>query len=132
MFDEDVLKIKKLVNDIGNIKELTEDEQLNLILYDDSNIIEETFVQRFNKQLQLYGFISVPFLNLKKNNLINLQNLLPFRVKRDIQKENITFELSYLEKEDTIATDDDKIHNLSIVNIEKSGKMPIVEREVAI
>ena len=132
VYDEDVLKIKKLVNDIGNIKELTEDEQLNLILYDDSNIIEETFIQRFNKQWQLYGFISVPFLNLKKNNLINLQNLLPFRVKRDIQKENITFELSYLEKEDTIATDDNKIHNLSIVNIEKSGKMPIVEREVTI
>ena len=132
LFDKDVLEIKKLVNDIGNIRELTEDEQLNLILYDDSNIIEETFIQRFNKQLQLYGFISVPFLNLKKNNLINLQNLLPFWVKLDIQKENITFELLYLEKEDTIATDDNKIHNLSIVNIEKSGKMPIVEREVTI
>ena len=51
LFDEEVLKIKKLVGDIGEINELTEDEQLNLILYDDSNIIEETFIQRFNKQL---------------------------------------------------------------------------------
>ena len=120
LFDEEVLKIKKLVADIGEINELTEDEQLNLILYDDSNIIEETFIQRFNKQLQLYGFISIPFANTKKNNLITLKNLLPFRVKRDIQKENITFELSYLVKEDQIATDDKKNHNLSIVCIEKS------------
>ena len=112
VFDEEVLKIKKLVNDIEEINELTENEQLHLILYDDSNIIEETFIQRFNKQLQLYGFISIPFANTKKNNLITLKNLLPFRVKRDIQKENITFELSYLEKENQIATNDKKIHNL--------------------
>ena len=132
LFDEEVLKVKKLVADIGEINELTEDEQLNLILYDDSNIIEETFIQRFNKQLQLYGFISIPFANTKKNNLITLKNLLPFRVKRDIQKENITFELSYLEKEDQIATNDKKIHNLSIACIEKSKQMPIIEREVTI
>ena len=132
LFDKDVLEIKKLIKDIGTLNELTEDEQLNLILYDDSNIIEETFIQRFNKQLQLYGFISIPFANTKKNNLITLKNLLPFRVKRDIQKENITFELSYLGKEDQIATNDNKIHNLSIVCIEKSKQMPVVEKEVTI
>ena len=132
LFDEEVLKIKKLVGGIGELNELTEDEQLNLILYDDSNIIEETFIQRFNKQLQLYGFISIPFAKTKKNNLITLKNLLPFQVKRDIQKENITFELSYLEKEDQIATNDNKIHNLSIVCIEKSKQMPVVEKEVTI
>ena len=47
LFDKDVLEIKKLVNDIGQLNEITEYEQLNLTLYDDSNIIEETFVQRF-------------------------------------------------------------------------------------
>ena len=120
LFDEEVLKIKKLVRDIGEINELTEDEQLNLILYDDTNTIEETFIQRFNKQLQLYGFISIPFANTKKNNFLTLKNLLPFRVKRDIQKENITFELSYLEREDQIATNDSKIHNLSIVCINQN------------
>ena len=108
LFDEEVLKIKKIVADIGELKEITEDEQLNLILYDDSNLIEETFIQRFNKHLQLHGFISIPFANTKKNNLITLKNLLPFQVKRDIQKENLTFELSYLEKEDQITTNDKK------------------------
>ena len=129
LFDKEVLEIKKLVGDIGELKEITEDEQLNLILYDDSNIIEETFIQRFNKHLQLYGFISIPFANTKKNNLITLDNLLPFRVKRDIQKEKLTFELSYLDKEDQIATNDKKIHNLSIVCIEDSKQMPIIEKE---
>ena len=51
LFDKDVLEIKKLVNDIGRLLEITKYEQLNLALYDDSNIIEETFVQRFNKQI---------------------------------------------------------------------------------
>ena len=132
LFDKDLLEIKKLVSDIGELKEITENEQLNLILYDESNIIEETFIQRFNKQLQLYGFISIPFANTKKNNLITLQNLLPFRVKRDIIKENISFELSYLENEGEVSTDDKKIHNLSIVCIEKSKPMPIIEKEVTI
>ena len=115
LFDEEVIKIKKLAGDIGELKEITENKQLNLSLYDDSNLIEGTFIQRFNKHLQLYGFISVPFANTKKNNLITLNNLLPFRVRREVQKEDLTFELSYLEKADQLATSDNKIHNLSIV-----------------
>ena len=132
LFDKDVLEIKKLVNDIGQLKEITEYEQLNLALYDDSNIIEETFVQRFNKQIQLYGFVSIPFSHTKKNHLITLKNLLPFRVLNDVVKENISFELSYLEKEDDIVTDDKKIHNLSIVCVEKKRQMPLIEKEVTI
>ena len=132
LFDKDVLEIKKLVSDIGQLKEITEYEQLNLALYDDSNIIEETFVQRFKKQIQLYGFISIPFAHTKKNHLITLKNLLPFCVNKDVQKENISFELGYLEKEDDISTTDKKIHNLSIVCIENRKPMPIIEKEVTI
>ena len=66
LFDKDVFEKKKLVQDIGSIKEVTKDEQLNLSLYDDSNLIEETFIERFHKHLQLYGFISIPFANAKK------------------------------------------------------------------
>ena len=130
LFDEDVLKIKKLVGDIDELKEIIEDEQLNLSLYDDSNLIEETFIQRFNKHLQLYGFISIPFANTKKSNLITL--LLPFRVKRNVQKESLILELSYLEKTDQIATTDKKNHNLSIVCVENLKKMVIVEKEITI
>ena len=132
LFDKDVLEIKKLVNDIGQLVEMTEYKQLNLALYDDSNIIEEKFVQRFNKQIQLNGFISIPFAYAKKNHLITLKNLLPFRVNTDVEKQNISFELSYLEKEDDIVTDDKKIHNLSIVCVENKRPMPIIEKEVTI
>ena len=96
-------------------------------------MIEETFVQRVNKHLQLFGFFSIPFANTKGSNLINLNNLLQFRTKRTVQKEKLTFELAYLEKTDNIATDDQKIHNLSIVCVEKlKNKMAIVEKEVTI
>ena len=119
LFDKDVLEIKKLVNDIGLLKEITEYEQLNLGLYDDENIIDETFIQRLNKKIQIYGFISIPFVQNKKNHLVTLKNLLPFRVKDNIQKEKLTFQLAYLEKEDRILTSDQKIHNLSIVCVKK-------------
>ena len=44
LFDKDVLEIKKLVNDIGQLKEITEYEQLNLALYDESNDL----ISRYN------------------------------------------------------------------------------------
>ena len=69
------------------MEEVVANEQLNLALYDDPNLIEETFVQRVNKHLQLFGFISVPFANKKGNNLITLDNLLQFKVTRPIKKE---------------------------------------------
>ena len=40
-FNEEVLKIKKLVEEIGIPKEIPEYEQINLALYDETNIIEE-------------------------------------------------------------------------------------------
>ena len=132
LFDKDVLEIKKIVQDIGALNEAIEDEQLNLVLYDNSNLIEETYIQRFNKYLQLYGFTSIPFANTKKNNLITLDNLLPFRIKGTVQKESLTLELSYLEKTDQIATNDKKIHNLSIVCVENLKKMAVIEKGVTI
>ena len=118
LFDNDVLVTKALVKKIGPLREIGLYEQLNLILYDNCNLIEETYIQRFNTQTQLYGFISIPFFHTKENHLITLQNLLAFRVKNNIQKEKIVFELSFLEDQNAIFTDDEKIHNLSIVCVE--------------
>ena len=131
LFDNDVLVTKNLVNKIGPLREIGLYEQLTLILYDDCNLIEETFFQRFNTQIQLYGFISIPFFHTKENHLITLQNLLPFRVKNDIQKEKIIFELGFLEDKNAILTDDEKIHNLSIVCVENKKPM-LIEKEINI
>ena len=51
LFDKNILEIKKLVNEIGEINDVVANEQLNLALYDDSNLTEETHVQRVNKHL---------------------------------------------------------------------------------
>ena len=58
LFDRNVLKIKKLVKDIGDLTPLIHKEQKTLFLYDDSNIITDTFLMEINKNIQTYGLIS--------------------------------------------------------------------------
>ena len=43
LFDKDVLEIKQLVKDIGDLNTLIHREQKKFVLYDDSNIISNTF-----------------------------------------------------------------------------------------
>ena len=52
LFDKDVLEIKQLVKDIGDLKTLIHREQKNFVLYDDSNIIDNTF---FAEQIILWN-----------------------------------------------------------------------------
>ena len=131
-FDEEVLKIKKLVEEIGIPKEIPEYEQINLAIYDETNIIEETFVQRLNKKIQLYGIASIPFAHIKKNHIVSLNNLLPFRINEDTKKHKITFSLQNLEGKTPIETTDNKIYNLSILSVEKDKKMSKIEKEITI
>ena len=131
IFDEEVLKIKKLVKSIGEIKNIPEYEQINVALYDESNIIEETFVQRINKKIQLYGIASIPFAHTKKNHIVSLQNLLPFRINQNIIKHKITFSLQNLEGKNPVETNDNKVYNLSIIAVEDK-KMPKIKKEIMI
>ena len=131
-FDEEVLKIKKLVEEIGIPKEIPEYEQINLALYDETNIIEETFVQRLNKKIQLYGIASIPFAHIKKNHVVSLKNILPFRINEDTKKHKITFSLQNLEGKTPIETTDNKIYNLSILAVEEEKIMPKIEKEITI
>ena len=131
IFDEEVLKIKKLVKSIGEIKNIPEYEQINVALYDESNIIEETFVQRINKKVQLYGIASIPFAHTKKKHIISLQNLLPFRINQNITKHKITFSLQNLEGKKPIETNDNKVYNLSIIAVEDK-KMPKIKKDIMI
>ena len=52
LFDKDVLEIKQLVKDIGDLKTLIHREQKRFVLYDDSNIINNTF---FTEQIILWN-----------------------------------------------------------------------------
>ena len=57
MFEKDVLEIKQLVKDIGDLNNLIRREQKNVVLYDDSNIISNTFFTKLNENTQSYGRI---------------------------------------------------------------------------
>ena len=131
VFDEEVLKVKKLVESIGKITNIPEYEQINVALYDESNIIEETYVQRINKKIQLYGIASIPFAHTKKNHIVSLKNLLPFRINENNNKHKITFSLKNLEGKTPIVTRDNKIYNLSIIAVEDK-KMPKIQKEITI
>ena len=85
LFDENVLPIEKLVKDIGDLNNLTIKETENLLLYDDSNLISNTFFIEFNKKIQCHGFISSLYNNSDKQ-LIKSKNRLKFNILRNIEK----------------------------------------------
>ena len=85
LFDKNVLPIEKLVKDIGDLNNLTIKETENLFLYDDSNLISNTFFIEFNKKIQCHGFISSLYNNSDKQ-LINSKNRLKFNILRNIEK----------------------------------------------
>ena len=70
LFDEDVLTIKQLVKDIGDLNTLIHKKQKKFVLYDDSNIISNTFFIELNKNIQSYGTITLQY-DYNKKNLIN-------------------------------------------------------------
>ena len=53
LFDKNVLPIKKLVKDIGDLDSLVIKETKNFFLYDDSNLITNTFFTEVNKNYNL-------------------------------------------------------------------------------
>ena len=53
LFDKNVLPIKKLVKDIGNLDNLVIRETKNFFLYDDSNLITNNSLQKLIKNYNL-------------------------------------------------------------------------------
>ena len=92
LFDKNVLPVKKLVKDIGDLNNLTFKEAKNFFLYDDSNFISNTFFTELNKKIQCCGFISLLYNNSDKQ-LVNSKNRLKFNILRNIEKEFLTLQL---------------------------------------
>ena len=92
MFDKNVLPVKKLVKDIGDLNDLTFKEAKNFFLYDDSNFISNTFFTELNKKIQCYGFISLLYNNSDKK-LVNSKSRLKFNILKNIEKEFLTTQL---------------------------------------
>ena len=66
LFDKNVLPIKKLVKDFGNLHFIDEKVRKNYFLYDDSNLITNTFFTELNKKIQSYGMISWEYIKIIK------------------------------------------------------------------
>ena len=121
LFDKNVLPIKKLVKDIGDLNNLTIKETKNFFLYDDSNLISNTFFTELNKKIQAYGFISL-LSNNSDERLITSKNRLKFNVLVDIEKEFLTLQLEDILTPKKIETTDSKIKNFSILATGKMNK----------
>ena len=118
LFDKNVLEIKELVKDIGNLTPLIHKEQKkNIFLYDDSNVITDTFLTEVNKNIKTYGLISIEY-NDNNENLINSKNRLRFKIKY-ISKEFITLQLEYILTPKKIEPEDSKITNFSNLSVDK-------------
>ena len=85
-------KKKKLVKDIGDLNNLTIKETKNFFLYDDSNLISNTFFTELNKKIQAYGYISLLYNNSDER-LITSKNRCKFNVLVDIEGEYLTLQL---------------------------------------
>ena len=92
LFDKNVLRIKKLIHDIGDLSKLIHKKQNIIFLYDDSNVINHTFFTEINKKLQSYGSISLEYDQTTKN-IKKSKNRLKFNILNNIQKEFITLQL---------------------------------------
>ena len=105
LFDKDVLEMKQLVKDIGDLNNLIHKEQKNFILYDESDFIKETFFTELNKNIPSYGIISLHY-DYNKKTLINWKNKLGFNINKNIKKEFITLQLEEALAPKKIETED--------------------------
>ena len=85
LFDKDVVEIKQLVKDIGDLNLLIHREPKNFVSYDDSNIISNTSFTELNKNIKSYGRISLQYdYNIEK--VTNWKNKLCFKIDHNITK----------------------------------------------
>ena len=118
LFDKDVIEIKELVKNISDVGKLSKREQKNFILYDNNNIIKETFFTEIKKNISSYGMISINY-NYDNERLINWQNKLEFTFKNNVNKEFLTFQLEDAIEPKTVATEDSKMTKIIILKLDE-------------
>ena len=121
LFDKDVLEIKQLIKDIGDLNNLIHKEQKNFVLYDESDFIKETFFTELIKNILSYGIISLHH-DYNKKTLINWKNKLCFNIDKNIKKEFITLQLEEALAPKKIKTEDSKMTNISILLVKQTKK----------
>ena len=128
LFDKDVLEIKELVKKTEKIitEENYPDSQRNFVLYDNSDIVKETFFTELKKNISAFGLFSTRHKK-KSNILIDSQNRTEFIVRNTIKKQFLNLQLENLLEPKTIATEDSKMSNITILKVGELPKKTIVE-----
>ena len=119
----------KLVKDIGDLNNLTIKETKTFFIYDNRNLITNTFFTELNKKVQCYGFISL-FYNNSNEQLVNSKNRLKFKVIKDIQKEFLILQLKDFLTPKKVETTDPKMKNFSILRSETKNIRVIDEIKI--
>ena len=114
-------EIKKLVKDIGNLNNLTIKETKSFFLYDNSNLISNTFFTELNKKIQACGYIL----------LITLKNRLKFNILVDIEKEFITLHSEDILMPKKIETTD-STQNISMLVAGKMNRKIVDEIKIEV
>ena len=126
LFDPNVLVIKKLVKDLGDLTPIVHKERKKKnFLYDDSSIITHICFTEVNKKIQSYGLISLEY-DKPNASLINSNNRLKFNILNNIQREFIMLQLEVILNPKKIETVDSKITNFSIILIWRQKRMKFV------
>ena len=103
-------------------------KQKNFYLYDNSNVISNTFFTELNRKIQCYRFILL--LYTKSNyQLVNSTNRLKFNVLNNDQRDHSIFQLEDILSPYEIKTTDSKISNFSIL---AAGKLKQIVDQVLI
>ena len=89
LFDKDVSEIKELVKQTKPLVDEIADEQKNLILYDNSSLIQETFFTELKKDIATDGMISTYYKRID-DRLITSKNRLEFIVIDITKKKSLT------------------------------------------
>ena len=88
-------------------------------MYDDSNIISNTYFTELKKNIQSCGRILLQY-HYNNEEIINWKNKLRFKINNNIKKEFITLQLEDILVPKKIETEDSKITNISISSIAES------------
>lgn len=116
LFNKNVIPIKKLVNDIGDLKDVINTDTKNFFLYDDSNFILDTFFTELNKSVQAYGIIAT-FYNNNTKKLITLKNRLKFSILSNTEREFLALQIEDILTLHRVETEDSKVTNFCILGI---------------
>ena len=123
-------EIKKLVKDIDNLNNLTIKETKSFFLYDNSNLISNTFFTELNKKIQACGYILLLY-NDRDEQLITLKNRLKFNILVDIEKEFITLHSEDILMPKKIETTD-STQNISMLVAGKMNRKIVDEIKIEV